>query len=225
MATFVLVPGTYHGGWWYGPIAEELRRHGHTVHALTLTGVGERNHLLTGSVNLDTHIEDVVRVLDDEDVRDAVLVGHSYGGMPVTGAADRRPERIGALVYLDAFAPRDGESELDILPADWRRTTLAAAGGDGFTMVPPAFLAAKDSRVTSHPLATKLQRIRLTGAHERVARRTYLYLSGFEGSPFTATHERLRQDPAWTVQSLPVGHDIVRDAPDDLVKLLLSQVS
>jgi hypothetical protein len=92
-------------------------------------------------------------------------------------------------------------------------------------MVPPAFLAAKDSRVTSHPLATKLQRIRLTGAHERVARRTYLYLSGFEGSPFTATHERLRQDPAWTVQSLPVGHDIVRDAPDDLVKLLLSQVS
>jgi pimeloyl-ACP methyl ester carboxylesterase len=225
MATFVLVPGTYHGGWWYCPVAEELRRQGHTVHALTLTGVGERNHLLTPSVNLDTHIEDVVWALDCEEITDAVLVGHSYGGMPITGAADRRPERISALVYLDSFVPRDGESELDILPADWKQNTLEAAAGDGFAMVPPEFLAAKDSRITTHPLATKVQRLRLTGAHEQVARRAYLHLSGFENSPFLATYERLRLDPSWTVKSLPVGHDIVRDAPDYLVKFLLSQAS
>ncbi|MDH6142225.1 pimeloyl-ACP methyl ester carboxylesterase [Kitasatospora sp. GP30] len=225
MATFVLVPGTYHGGWWYGPIAEELRGHGHTVHALTLTGVGERNHLLNASINLHTHIEDIVQALDNEEIEDAILVGHSYGGMPITGAADRRPERIASLVYLDSFAPRDGESELDILPADWRQQTLAAAAGNGFAMVPPAFLTAKDARVTSHPLATKLQRIRLTGAHEQVNRRTYVHSSGFEGSPFLATYERLRQDPSWTVESLPIGHDIIRDAPDYLVKLLLAQVS
>ncbi|MCC9308789.1 alpha/beta hydrolase [Kitasatospora sp. RB6PN24] len=224
MATFVLVPGTYHGGWWYRPIADGLRGHGHTVHALTLTGIGERNHLLTASVNLDTHIEDIVRLLDTEDIEDAVLVGHSYGGMPITGAADRRPERIASLVYLDSLAPRDGEAEIDLLPADWRQRTLAAAAGNGFAMVPPAFLIAKDARVSPHPLATKLQRIRLTGAYEQVKRRTYVHSSEFEGSPFLATYERLRQDPSWTVESLPIGHDIVRDAPDHLLNLLLAQV-
>jgi pimeloyl-ACP methyl ester carboxylesterase len=90
MATYVLVHGGAHGGWCYGPVARRLRAAGHEVHAPTLTGLGERSHLLRPGIDLDTHIEDVVRVLHYEDVRDAILVGHSYGGMVITGVADRR---------------------------------------------------------------------------------------------------------------------------------------
>ncbi|GAA1985144.1 alpha/beta fold hydrolase [Kitasatospora viridis] len=223
MASYLLVPGTYHGGWWFEPVAERLRDLGHRVVSLTLTGVGEHNHLLDGSVNLDTHIADVVRAIDEDPAEPVVLVGHSYGGMPITGAADQRPERIRSLVHLDAFAPRDGESAFDINPTAWRERIVQAAAGNGFAMVPPAFLADRDPRITTHPLASQLQRIRLTGAHEKIERRTYLHLSGFEGTPFRATWDRIRQDPSWTALELPVGHDIIRDAPDQLLELLLAQ--
>src|SRR5215217_3201414 len=93
MATFVLVPGAWHSGWWFDPLARRFRRHGHEAYLLTLTGVGDRNHLLTDSVNLD-NIQDLANVLEAERIEDAVLVGHSYGGMVITGVADRVPERV-----------------------------------------------------------------------------------------------------------------------------------
>ncbi|MGH8995103.1 MAG: alpha/beta fold hydrolase [Acidimicrobiales bacterium] len=114
MSTFVLVHGGAHGGWCYQPLARVLRAEGHEVYAPTLTGLGERSHLLRSDIDLDLHISDVVAVLHYEDLRDVILVGHSYGGMVITGAADRAPDRVGRLVYLDAATPVNGQSLLDI---------------------------------------------------------------------------------------------------------------
>jgi pimeloyl-ACP methyl ester carboxylesterase len=114
MASFVLVHGGGHGGWCYQRVTRLLRSAGHEVHAPTMTGVGERSHLLTGSVDLDMHIRDIVAVVEFEDLHDVILVGHSYGGMVITGVADRVADRIGRLVYLDAANPVNGQSLVDV---------------------------------------------------------------------------------------------------------------
>jgi pimeloyl-ACP methyl ester carboxylesterase len=114
MATYVLVHGGGHGGWCYGPVARRLRAAGHDVHAPTLTGLGERSHLLRADIDLDFHIRDVVQVLHFENLRDVILVGHSYGGMVITGVADRAADRVGKLVYLDAANPVNGQSLVDV---------------------------------------------------------------------------------------------------------------
>ena len=114
MATFVLVHGGGHGGWCYQRVAQILRSSGHEVYTPTLTGLGERAHLLSPDIDLDTHITDVCAVLNSEDLRDVILVGHSYGGMVITGVADRATDRIGNLVYLDAANPSNGQSLVDV---------------------------------------------------------------------------------------------------------------
>jgi pimeloyl-ACP methyl ester carboxylesterase len=114
MATYVLVHGGGHGGWCYQRVARILRAAGHEVYAPTLTGLGERSHLLNGEVDLHRHIDDVVAVLHYEDLRDVILVGHSYGGMVITGVADAASDRVGRLVYLDAATPRNGQSLVDV---------------------------------------------------------------------------------------------------------------
>jgi pimeloyl-ACP methyl ester carboxylesterase len=114
LATYVLVHGGGHGGWCYQKVSRILRAAGHEVHAPSLTGLGERAHLLRPGIDLDLHITDVVNLLHYEDLRDVILVGHSYGGMVVTGVADRAADRIGRLVYLDAANPKDGQSLVDV---------------------------------------------------------------------------------------------------------------
>ncbi len=114
MSTFVLVHGGGHGGWRYRKVARILRDAGHEVHAPTLTGLGERSHLLNAAIDLDTHITDVASMLHYDDLRGVILVGHSYGGMVVTGAADRASDRVERLVYLDAANPKNGESLVDV---------------------------------------------------------------------------------------------------------------
>ncbi len=116
MSIFVLVHGGHHGGWCYQAVARRLMRAGHIVYAPSLTGLGEREHLLHPGVNLDTHITDIASLLEVEDLRGAILVGHSYGGMVITGAADRAANRTGHRVYLDAAYPVDGQSLLDHAP-------------------------------------------------------------------------------------------------------------
>ena len=116
MATFVLVHGGGHGGWCWQRLTPFLRGAGHEVYTPTLTGLGERAHLLGPDFDLDMHIDDVVAVLKYEDLRNVILVGHSYGGMVITGAADRAPSRVGHLVYLDAATPTDGQSLADVSP-------------------------------------------------------------------------------------------------------------
>jgi pimeloyl-ACP methyl ester carboxylesterase len=116
MTTFVLVPAGGHGGWSFQPVAGLLRSQRHTVHPLTLTGLGDRAHLLNADIDLETHIRDVARTLLYEDLHDVVLVGHGYGGMVITGVADRIPARIGHLVYMDAAVPVHGQSLSDLAP-------------------------------------------------------------------------------------------------------------
>ncbi|MFE6055724.1 alpha/beta fold hydrolase [Kitasatospora sp. NPDC056446] len=221
MATFVLVPGVLHGGWWYRPLTERLRAAGHEVYPVTLSGVSERGHLNHGAINLDTHARDVLGLLEAEQVTDAVLVGHSYGGMVISAVADRAPERVSGLVYADAFVPRDGESAYAIVDDLWKQRYLAgAAAGDGHTMV--GLHPALDPRATVHPLATLLQPVRLTGAVDKVARRVYIHAGQFDGTPFTETYDRVREDPSWAVHALPVGHDLVREAPEEFLRIMLS---
>jgi len=114
MATYVLVHGGGHGGWCYQRVARLLRAAGHEVYTPTMTGVGERAHLVGPHVDLDLHVRDIVAVLHAEDLRDVILVGHSYGGMVVTGVADRAADRVGKLVYLDAANPRNNQSLVDV---------------------------------------------------------------------------------------------------------------
>jgi pimeloyl-ACP methyl ester carboxylesterase len=140
MATYVLIHGGWHGGWCWARVAPILRAAGHDVYAPSLTGLGDRVHLLSPSVRLETHIEDVLGVLSYEDLRDVVLVGHSYGGMVITGVADRAADRVSHLVYLDAFVPRDGECLLDLLPeeradAGWNYRELPT-GHDAMVTMP-----------------------------------------------------------------------------------------
>ncbi|QFZ22225.1 alpha/beta fold hydrolase [Saccharothrix syringae] len=206
MTTYVLIPGACHGGWYYDPIASRLRAEGHEVHAPTPS---------TGRVNLEDHVAEVLALVGD--LSDVVLVGHSYGGMVITVVADRLPDRVKALVYLDAFVPRDGESGYDIAHGRWREWYVEGASGDGFAFPPLPFF---DPRATPHPLATMLQRASLTGAVDKVTERFYLFAERFPDSPLATTWARLRDDPSWRAVGLPIGHDVVGEAPEELLALL-----
>ncbi|MFD1814589.1 alpha/beta fold hydrolase [Rhodococcus gannanensis] len=165
MATFVLVHGGGHGGWCYRSVAQILRGAGHEVHTPTLTGLGERAHLLHPGVDLDTHIGDIDGVLRYEDLTDVILVGHSYGGMVITGAADRAPNRVGQLVYLDAATPVNGQSLVDVAGDIMAAARLDSRVVDGVELVlhpfaeagmfygvtDPEVLAWMADRLTPHP--------------------------------------------------------------------------
>ena len=188
--------------------------------ALTLTGVAERAHPMPGGVNLDTHVTDVLAAIDaDADgIDDLILVGHSYGGMVITAVADRIPHRIDAVVFLDAIVPYDGESCWDVVN-DEERAWYVAVDDTGFGVPPLPFF---DPRATSHPLATVLQRVRLTGDLNRFRRREYAYALDWPGeSPLQASYDRVRDDPNWTCHELDGKHNLMRDAPDDLLRILL----
>src|SRR5262245_13422297 len=184
-ATFVLVHGAWHGGWCYARVAALLRARGHTVFTPTLTGQGERAHLANGSINLSTHIEDVLGVFRCERLDHVVLAGHSYGGMVITGVADRIAEQIRALAYLDAFIPEDGQSLLDInIPANSQRF-LQNAGANGGLAVPPppaayfgvnaADAPTVDALATPQPLGCFTEKLKLTGVYRAVKQHLHVH--------------------------------------------------
>jgi pimeloyl-ACP methyl ester carboxylesterase len=176
MATFVLVHGGGHGGWCYQRVARLLQTEGHVVYAPTLTGLGERAHLLNADVDLYRHIEDIAAVLRFEDLRDVILVGHSYGGMVITGTADRVPDRIGRLVFLDAANPVNGESLVDVAGpvigavrpygevVDGMELVLLPGPDAGmlYGVTDPDDLAWMDERLTAHPWKCFEQTLDLT---------------------------------------------------------------
>ena len=219
MATFVLVPGGWHGAWSFDPVVPLLERAGHTVHALTLTGLRPDDDKATvATANLDTHADDVLRVLDRDHITSATLVGHSYGGMVITAAADRARGRVARLVYLDAYVPRDGESCWSSTTERYRQAFVAGAASTGHAVLPPA---GGDPRRRPHPLASFMQTIRLTGAVDHVPRREFIYCSGWEDrTPFAELRTRLQADPNWQVHNLPTGHNAMREAPDAVADLL-----
>ncbi|MFF0489391.1 alpha/beta fold hydrolase [Nocardia sp. NPDC004068] len=222
VSTFVLIPGACHGGWWFEPLARRLRDHGHQAYAVTLTGLGDRSHLIGGSINLDTHIDDVLSLLVHERLEDVILVGHSYAGMVVSAVADRVPERIDALVYVDAFVPENGDSAWSLTNDEQRRWYIDGAGADGLGVEPLPFF---DARATPHPLASLVQRVRLSGAEHRFRRRDYVYATRFPGSPFTPTYERLLADPGWRVHAVESGHNVLADGTALMTEILLGTIS
>ena len=220
MATFVLLPGGWHGGWYFQNLAEALRARGHRAYPITFTGLGERSHLLRADVNLRTHVEDVVQVLQIENLSEVILLGHSYAGMVMSGVVDLAPDRIAAAIYCDAYVPNDGQSCFDLTSDRYRKVFLDGASGDGFSVPAPRHL---DPRATAHPLAAFLQRLELKNPPPPI-RRGYIYLSGWPDTPFTLVYERLRIAPEWRTFDLPVRHNIVAEAPDDLLAITLQFV-
>jgi pimeloyl-ACP methyl ester carboxylesterase len=217
MSTYVLIPGACHGAWCFADLADGLRSHGHRVLALTLTGIAERAHLLHGGVNLATHIADVVAEMEAHQVNDAILVGHSYGGMVITGVADRIPEKVDALVYLDALVPRDGESCWHLVNDEERQWYLDV-DDTGYGVPPMPFF---DPRASAHPFASFLQRIKLTEDVNRFRRRDFVYALKWPGdSPLRPSYERVRADPNWNVHELDGTHNLMRDNPADLLRIL-----
>jgi pimeloyl-ACP methyl ester carboxylesterase len=224
MATFVLVPGAWHGSWCFEAVVPLLERAGHVVHALTLTGLRPGDGEATlASANLDTHAGDVLCLLDRARIADATLVGHSYGGMVIAAAADRAGGRVSRVVHLDAYVPRDGESCWSLTTAAYRQSFVDGAGDTGYSVRPP-FRAPHggDSRRRHHPLASLVQSIRLTGVADRVPRRDFIYCSGWEdATPFAGLRARLEADPGWRVRDIPTAHNAMREAPDAVAALLL----
>jgi pimeloyl-ACP methyl ester carboxylesterase len=214
MTRFVLVPGGWHGGWAFEAVSGALSREGHDVQALTLAGPGDE---LASAANLQTHIGEVVQALRGHDAP-SVLVGHSYGGMVITGAADEEPSRVKALVYADAYVPESGASVWSLAPQRYRDRFIDGAAADGLNCAPPSHL---DARCRPHPMATFLQAIKLTGNWRDVASKTFVVAFGWEGSPFVELYERLRIDPQWVTHRLDCAHDIPRLEPDAFTRILL----
>lgn len=217
MTTFVLVPGGWHGGWDFDPVTKRLRAAGHQVWPVTLTGLGDNDPPEAATANLDTHIEQIVELMRAENLTGVHLCGHSYGGMVIAGVADRVPERIDRLVHIDASVPDNGDSCWSLMNDDYRALFIAGAAADGRIIAVPSGL---DPRARSHPVASFLQAVRLTGAHRRVRHRTLVHCSGWPGTPFTAQYERLRADPDWAVHVIDCGHNVMAERPDDLVTIL-----
>ena len=232
MATFVLVHGAWHGSWCWKRVRKALQARGHEVFTPTLTGVGERSHLVSPHINLETHIEDVVNLIRWEELSDVVLCGHSYGGCVISGVADRIPDRIRSLVYLDAFVLEDGQSLHDTLPPSQREIQLEAAGpGDGWKVPPiPAevFNVNANDRdwvnrqCTVQPMATFQQKLHLRNGTDAVKRVTFILATGFNDSPFRPFYEQAKTKGRKTV-TIECGHDVMLDCPNELTKILLEE--
>lgn len=233
-ATFVLIHGGGHGGWCYNKLSPLLRAQGHLVYSPSLTGCGDRKHLVSPDVDLDMHITDVVNLLEYEDLTDVVLVGHSYGGMVITGVADRAAERISKLVYLDAAHPRDGES-LRVLAAQNIEPTYAGVqtvngvelvmwpfpGMAGFFGVTdPADAAWTDAHLTPHPWKCFDQPLRLANgdrAHQ-VRRANINCTQSLRASEGAA---RARQIEGERNYEIDTGHDLMITEPRAVADMLL----
>ena len=228
MATFVLIHGAWHGGWCWRAVSRGLREAGHEVYAPSLTGLGERKHLASREIDLQTHIQDVVGLLEMEDLQQVILVGHSYGGMVVTGAADRMAGRIAHLVYLDAFVAEDGKCLLDYAVPERAARMREEGSRAGFVSPPPMslwgltqieHLAFVGPREVKHPYATMAQPVRLGNAISLP--RTFVYCTSPATGSFDQFAAKYRDDPAWRFHELPTGHDAMLLMPEAVTRILL----
>jgi pimeloyl-ACP methyl ester carboxylesterase len=228
--TFVLVHGAWHGGWCWRRVANLLGRQGHTVFTPTLTGLGERSHLLRGDTDLDVHIADIVNVVKWENLDGIVLVAHSYGGIPVSGAVEQILERVSSIVFLDAFLPENGQKSLD-LASDFTQKAIREALAKGEISQPPPPAARffvnerdrawVDSKLTPHPIGVQVQPIKLTGARDRVGKKAYIRAPQYPQPAFDKYYAAKKADPAWRTYEVACGHDVMVDMPERLTEILL----
>ncbi|MHB1504921.1 MAG: alpha/beta fold hydrolase [Acidimicrobiales bacterium] len=214
MTTFVLVPGACHGGWWYDPLVGALEADGHVPVAITLAGL-EDTPRLDRLITLGTHIDQVAAAVPD--AGRVVLVGHSYAGAVITGVADRLPQRIGALVYLDAFWPEDGDSCWNMANDEMREWYISGCARTGYGVDPLPFF---DDRARPHPVATFLQALPLTDAWHDVPVKHYVAARWPGESPMATSTERARSDPSTVVHDWEAGHNVLADGPELVLQLL-----
>jgi pimeloyl-ACP methyl ester carboxylesterase len=228
MASFVLVHGAGHGGWCWRKVAPRLRVAGHEVYAPTLTGVGERAHLVSPDVDLETHIADVLGVLACEDLTEVILVGHSYGGVVITGVADRAPERIAQLVYLDAIIPGDGEAAADVFPQfvfDEVRTVDGVELGlwpdpARYGIVDPEDQAWAAPRLSPHPWRSLTQPLRLKD-EAAVRRFPRTIVNCTDRLKYVEGVWRERLFDGERVHEIDTGHDLMISEPEAVAQMLL----
>lgn len=230
-ATFVLVHGAWHGGWCWRRVEALLRAQGHRVFAPTLTGVADRSHMARSGVDLSTHVDDIVNLIEWEGLTDVVLCGHSYGGMVISGVAEKAPAgAIASIVFLDAFVPADGRSLLDYTTGGAREGDAMVEEGEATGLVTPipavvfgvnaADQALVDGLCTKQPYATLTEGLKLTGARERIARKSYILATGWENGAFPPFAEQVKNHPDWRYYEVAVGHDVMLDAPERLAEIL-----
>jgi len=227
--TFVLVHGAWHGGWCWQRVADRLRGLGHKVFTPTLTGLGERSHLLRLDIDIGTHITDIVNVLRWERLSDIVLCGHSYGGFVISGVAEAMPAAIRSIVFLDAFVRSDGDSPQSLTgPAVQEGIRAALQRGDismpprsaEFFGVNAADRSWVDALCVPQPIGTFTHKIALTGARERIARKTYIRAAAYANPGFDKALAAARSDPSWRIYEVPCGHDVMIDMPERLTEIL-----
>ncbi|AMN43044.1 alpha/beta fold hydrolase [Rhodoplanes sp. Z2-YC6860] len=233
MKTFVLVHGTWSGGWMWRTVAERLRAEGHTVYTPTLTGLGEREHLVSRQTNLDTHIQDIAGVIACEQLDDVVLVGTSYAGLVISGVADRITDKIDALIYLNAALPANGKCMLDTVSAERRATVqrLADEQGDGYRIPSSLVLdtgieneQARDAflaRMSPHPLPSLLQPISLTGRYTQVPRKAYVLATKKVSHHFQEYYDWAAKQQGWTAHTIASHHYPMATMPEATAALLM----
>lgn len=227
---FVLVHGAWHGGWCWRDVAGPLRAAGHTVFTPTLTGLGERAHLLRVDTGLSTCIDDISAVILSEELDDVVLVGHSFAGPAISGVADRMPERLRQLIYLDAIVVQHGQSALSVFSPDVQRERRRTIDGEGLRMaIPePARFGVLDPtqadwlrrRLTPHPLKAYTDPLQLRHPLGNGLRKTYVAVTDPWYAPLANIRDELRRQPDWEWRELAAGHDAMVTAPAALAQLL-----
>jgi pimeloyl-ACP methyl ester carboxylesterase len=231
-SNFVLVHGAWHGGWCWARVAPLLRAKGHRVFCPTLTGLGERAHLLSRQVNMTTHIEDVLGLLEAEELDNVILCGHSYAGMVITGVAARAKARLKQLVYLDSAVVEDGESwssaHTDQVRADRRKLAEASGGvsmpvpkAEVFGLSDPKDLAWVQRRMTPQPFAPYDQKLHWGGPVGNSLPKVYVNCTEPLYAGLNPVKERYRGKPGWPFRELKTGHDAMVSAPEETARLLL----
>lgn len=237
MANFVLVHGSFHGGWCWKPVVDRLEALGHRVLAPSLSGLAERRDELSDRIDLYTHVEDIVEAVRAAELNQFVLCGHSYGGMVITGVAERLVNAIAGIVYLDALIPEDAQSAADIYEFEApAQLALSPVAVEMFAIADPKLSKWVSETMSPQPVRTLTQKLRVTGAYKRIPRKIHVAgtrvaqapheLPGFHKSdtsinPVRRINERLSREPGWTTVSADTGHHVMLDDPDLVVALLV----
>jgi pimeloyl-ACP methyl ester carboxylesterase len=238
MSSIVIVHGAGSGGWLWKSVRRLLSVHNHEVYTPTLTGVGERAHLSNPEVSLTTHIDDIANVLCYEDLHDVVLIGHSYGGMVIAGVADREPERLSKLIYVDAFVPEDGQCLLNFVPPQVRAAfeQQVQSLGTGWQVPPMPYTSLGKSGVNAmseaeaqvllqkrvaQPFKTYTEPVHLTSDKAASLPRSYIHCTDKPADDvFAHFADQARNDPRWRCEVLPTGHFPMLTMPHELTDLL-----
>ncbi|MEZ5789911.1 MAG: alpha/beta fold hydrolase [Nitratireductor sp.] len=227
---FVLVHGGWHGGWCWREVEKRLQAGGHRVFAPSLTGLAERSHLIHAVAGPDTHVEDIVRIIEFNSLSDVILVGHSYGGMVITGVASRLTDHIAALVYLDAFVPTENHMAANRMANPERVREIEKAIQSDGTILPTGFerwvtseenIRWLEKMCTPHPANCFSNGVTLSGNEDRISRRHFILCEHHKPSPFWQFYDRYKEDPTWHVSTLPCLHDAMIEMPQEVTDIIL----